>query len=147
MRKKIIATTALLMSLCGFAYADATQTLTINGENVTRTVSQFTFDGNNVVVHFSDSNESYPLDNVVLEFNQTTGIGQISVFKMNTLADGSLDISGLSEKTHLNIFDSTGKEVSSQLANGSSVHLDISGLASGIYILKANDNIIKFIKK
>lgn len=147
MRKKIIAIATLLMSFCGLTHADVVQTLTINGENVAKTVSQFTFDGDNVVVHFTDSNESYPLDNVVLDFNETTGIGEISVFSMNSLADGSLDISGLSENTRLNIFDSTGKQISSQLANGASAHLDISGLASGVYILKANNNIIKFIKK
>ena len=147
MRKKIIAIATLLMSFCGLTNADVVQTLTINGENVAKTVSQFTFDGDNVVVHFTDTNESYPLDNVVLEFNQTSSIGQISVFNMNTLADGSLDIRGLSENTPLKIYDATGKEVSSQLSFGSSAHLDISGLASGVYILKANNNIIKFIKK
>ncbi len=147
MRKKIIAISTLLMSFCSLTHADDVQTLTINGENVAKTVSMFTFDGDNVVVHFTDSNESYPLDNVVLEFNQTSSIGQISVFSMNSLADGSLDISGLSENTRLNIFDSTGKQISSQLSNGTSAHLDISGFVSGVYILKANNNIIKFIKK
>ena len=72
MKKRIIAVSLALMSLCLSANADVVQTLTINGQTVEKTVTQLTFSGDNVVLHFEGSEESYALDDVVLDFSDVS---------------------------------------------------------------------------
>ena len=91
MKKRIIAVSLALMSLCLSANADVVQTLTINGQTVEKTVTQLTFSGDNVVLHFEGSEESYALDDVVLDFSDVSSINSINTFKLNGLVDGRLD--------------------------------------------------------
>lgn len=147
MRRKIIGAAILLIFCCGTVKADDAQMLTINGERVEKTVSSFTFDGDNVVIQFGETVESYPLGSVILEFQETTGIENISVFNLDRFAEDSLDISGLTNGTKLSVFDVNGKNVINCCADHSSANIDISRLTPGVYILKADRNIIKFVKK
>ena len=119
MKKRIIAVSLALMSLCLSANADVVQTLTINGQKVEKTVSQLTFSGDNVVLHFEGSEESYALDDVVLDFSDVTSINSINTFKLNGLVDGRLDIS----------------------------QVNVENFRSGVYILKAGTQIVKFVKR
>lgn len=147
MRKKIIAVSIALMSLCGIANADVVQTLTINGQKVEKVVSQLTFSGDNVVLHFADSEESYALEDVVIDFSGTTSIDKVSAFKLNGFVDGNLDISGLSAGTVVSIFDVSGKKLASVKTSSGSAHIDLGGLNAGVYILKAGNQIVKFVKR
>ena len=87
MKKRIIAVSLALMSLCLSANADVVQTLTINGQTVEKTVTQLTFSGDNVVLYFEGSEESYALDDVVLDFSDVSSINSINTFKLNGLVD------------------------------------------------------------
>ena len=113
MKKRIIAVSLALMSLCLSANADVVQTLTINGQTVEKTVTQLTFSGDNVVLHFEGSEESYALDDVVLDFSDVSSINSINTFKLNGLVDGRLDISGLAAGTPVAVFDISGKKMAS----------------------------------
>ena len=52
MRKRVIMAAFFVLSMCGMAHADVVQTLTVNGQKVEKVVSQITFSGDNVVLHF-----------------------------------------------------------------------------------------------
>lgn len=52
MKREILALGCLLMTLA--AMADDVQTVTIGGTTVNKTVTQITFSGDDVVLHFSD---------------------------------------------------------------------------------------------
>lgn len=147
MRKKIIAVSIALMPLCGIANADVVQTLTVNGQKVERVVSQLTFSGDNVVLHFEGSEESYALEDVVIEFSGTNGISNVSAFKLNSIVDGLLDVSGVPAGTVVSVFDVSGKKLTSVKASSEKVHLDLCGMNSGVYILKAGNQIVKFVKR
>lgn len=147
MRKKIIAVSIALMSLCGIANADVVQTLTINGQKVEKVVSQLTFSGDNVVLHFEGSEESYALEDVVIDFSGTDGIGKVTAFKLNGIVDGRLDISGVPEGTVVSVFDVSGKKLASVKASSDNAHLDLCNINSGVYILKAGNQIVKFVKR
>ena len=147
MKRKIVASALMLLSLCGRANADTVQSLTINGEHVEKIVSQFTFSGDNVVVHFGDTEESYPMDAVVLDFYSSTGIESVSTFKLNGLVDGQLNISGLTEGTPLAVYDTTGKQLTAAKAAGQVNQINVNNLGSGVYILKAGKQIVKFVKR
>ena len=113
MKKRIIAVSLALMSLCLSANADVVQTLTINGQKVEKTVTQLTFSGDNVVLHFEGSEESYALDDVVLDFSDVSSINSINTFRAGE------------ETTQVNVGD----------------------FRSGVYILKAGTQIVKFVKR
>lgn len=147
MRKKIIAVSLALMSLCGIAKADVVQTLTINGQQVEKVVSQLTFSGDNVVLHFDGSEESYPLDEVVLDFKDVSGIDKVTVFRLNGTVDGQLNISGLAEGTQVSVYDVSGKQLASTKAGFEATTLNVCNFHSGVYILKAGTQIVKFVKR
>lgn len=147
MKKKIIAVSLALMSLCTVANADVVQTLTINGQKVEKVVSQLTFSGDNVVLHFGDTQESYALDDVTIDFSGTSGIGQVSTFRLGGIVDGTLDIRGLAAGTPVAVYDLSGKKLCSTRAQAEVTTLGVSQLNSGVYILRAGNNIVKFVKR
>lgn len=53
MKRQLLALSCLLISLC--AMADDIQTVTIDGSTVSKTVTQITFNGDDVILHFSDN--------------------------------------------------------------------------------------------
>ena len=100
MRKRVIMAAFFVLSMCGMAHADVVQTLTVNGQKVEKVVSQITFSGDNVVLHFDGTEEIYPMDDVQIDFTSGAGIGNISTFKLNAFVDGQLNIAGLAADTH-----------------------------------------------
>ncbi len=147
MRKIFIAATMFMLALCGTARADAGQTLTINGQIVEKVVSQITFSGNNVVLHFDGSEETYPMDDVQIDFSETTGINGVSTFKINGVIDGNLNIGGLADGTPVAVYDISGKKVAAAKANGESTYINMEGVNGGVYILKAGNQVVKFVKR
>lgn len=147
MKKRIIAVSLALMSLCLSANADVVQALTINGQTVEKTVTQLTFSDDNVVLHFEGSEESYALDDVVLDFSDVSSINSINTFKLNGLVDGRLDISGLAAGTPVAVFDISGKKMASLRAGEETTQVNVGDFRSGVYILKAGTQIVKFVKR
>ncbi|MBF1554137.1 MAG: T9SS type A sorting domain-containing protein [Prevotella pleuritidis] len=58
-----------------------------------------------------------------------------------------LNVEGTSPGQLLCVYDIQGKVMQSILVNSVSCQLDISNLNTGIYLLKAGYEIIKFVKK
>lgn len=147
MRKKIFVSALLSMSLCGFARAEVMQTLTINGQKVEKVVSQLTFSGDNVVLHFEGSEESYPLNDVLIDFSSSAGIGALKTFQFGGIIDGQLNVVGLSDGTYVSIFDTSGKKVCAARVNSHEAVINVRGLNKGVYILMAGNQIVKFLKR
>ena len=86
---------SLLMVLSGAtATADTTQTVTIDGTEVGKTVSSLTFDGANVVITYADATtETVEMESLVISFaygnsdGSTTGISNVSTAD-GTVGDG-----------------------------------------------------------
>ena len=125
--------------------ADTTQTLIINGEVVEKIVTKITFEGDNAVLTFSDeTNISEDMGNVILRFSSSpTSIKNVEAFQLNNVVGDNLDINGLAEGTKVVIYDTSGKDVIT--TNGSNIN--VSSLKPGMYILKAGNQVVKFIKK
>lgn len=147
MRKRVIMAAFFVMSMCGFVHADVVQTLTINGQKVEKVVSLLTFSGDNVVLHFDGSEESYPMDEVQIDFTSATGIDNISTFKFNGVIDEQLNIAGLAEGTTVAVYDISGKKLAQAKAQGETTQIRVENLNSGVYILKAGNQIVKFVKR
>lgn len=147
MKKFFIMATAFMLSMCGIAHAETGQTLTINGQVVEKVVSQITFSGNDVILHFDGSTETYPMNDVQIDFGGTTGINSVTTFKLNGIVDGQLNINGLAEGTPIAVYDISGKKITAAKANGENTLLNIDNLNGGVYILKAGNQIVKFVKR
>lgn len=148
--KKIVMTACLLCSMALGAWADATQTITVNGQSVTgKTVASISFEGDNAVVRYSDnSTETSPIEQVKISFAySTTGIKTVSVFNFTGIVDGQLHLSGLKAGALIQVFDTAGRvQARAKAADGDTV-LDVNSLNSGVYMVRVGNQVIKFMKK
>lgn len=115
---------AYLLLLAGMlstaVFADNKQTVKIDGQVIEKTISEITFDGDNVVLHYAD-NTSDPADMslVTLSFTyQTTGISQVE---------------GIKKALRGKVYNLQGQYVGSSL----------QGLSKGVYIINGKKVIIK----
>ena len=145
MKKLLLLFSAALLMLASPIKAVTTQTLIINGEPVEKVVTKITFNGDLAVLTFSDATEiSEDMGNVILQFSSApTSIKDIAVFQMNKVVDGELNIEGLPAGTQVVIFDASGKQLMATMAT----QINVSSLKSGVYVLKAGNQIVKFVKQ
>lgn len=115
---------AYLLLLAGMlstaVFAGNKQTVTIDGQVIEKTISEITFDGDNVVLHYAD-NTSDPADMslVTLSFSYTTtGISQVE---------------GIKKALQGKVYNLQGQCVGSSL----------QGLSKGVYIINGKKVIIK----
>ena len=122
----------------------ATQALIINGETVEKVVTKITFNGDLAILTFSDATEiSEDMGNVILRFSSSpTSIKDITAFQMKKAVDGELNIEGLPAGTQVVIFDASGKQLMATMAS----RINVSSLKPGVYVLKAGNQIVKFVK-
>ena len=148
--KKIVMTVCLLCSMALGAWADATQTITVNGKTVTgKTVRSISFEGENAIVLYSDnSSETSPIEQVKISFAySTTGIKNVSVFNFSGIVDGQLHLSGLKAGALIHVLDTAGRvQARAKAAEGETV-LDVNNLNSGVYMVRVGNQVIKFMKK
>lgn len=130
------------------AVMDAGQNITINGETVEKEATELTFDGDNVVLHFSDgSSQSADMSTVSITFDSTTGIGDIKTFSLKGATEGLLNINGLAPGSKVKVYDASGKMVASGNSADGSLRLDLSNMKGGVYILRTGNNVVKFVKR
>lgn len=145
MKKLLFLFSAALLMLASPIKAETTQTLIINGEPVEKIVTKITFNGDHAVLTFSDATEiSEDMGNIILRFSSSpTSIKDITTFQMNKAVDGELNIEGLPAGTQVVIFDASGKQLMATMAT----QINVSSLKSGVYVLKAGNQIVKFVKQ
>ena len=115
---------AYLLLLTGMlstaVFAGNKQTVTIDGQVIEKTISEITFDGDNVVLHYADnSSDQADMSLVTLSFSYTTtGISQVE---------------GIKKALQGKVYNLQGQFVGSSL----------QGLSKGVYIINGKKVIIK----
>lgn len=61
--------------------------------------------------------------------------------------DGQLTLAGCRAGTVAEVFDAGGRKVCSAQCDGTELAVDVTGLAPGVYMLRAGKTAIKFVKK
>lgn len=148
MRKTILL--LLLLTASFSLHAQAIQTLTVNGQTIDKVVTQITFEGDNVILHFGTETAFYDMNTVVLSLSKSdaTGINLMeNTFSLSGLVDGNLNLQNIPENTPIVIYDTTGKSLIQTKANAISTTVDVNVLSSGVYLLKAGKQIVKFVKR
>ena len=115
---------AYLLLLAGMlstaVFADSKQMVKIDGQLIEKTVSEITFDGDNVVLQYSDNtSDQADMSLVTLSFTyQTTGISQVE---------------GIKQALQGKVYNLQGQYVGSSL----------QGLSKGVYMINGKKVIIK----
>lgn len=115
---------AYLLLLAGMlstaVFAGSKQTVKIDGQVIDKTVSEITFDGDNVVLHYADNTSATEdMSRVTLSFSYTTtGISQVE---------------GIKKALQGKVYNLQGQFVGSSL----------QGLSKGVYIINGKKVIIK----
>ena len=115
---------AYLLLLAGMlstaVFAGSKQTVKIDGQLIEKTVSEITFDGDNVVLQYADNtSDQADMSSVTLSFTyQTTGISQVEDIK---------------KALRGKVYNLQGQYVGSSL----------QGLSKGVYIINGKKVIIK----
>ena len=125
--------------------AEKKQTLTINGEKVEKLLTRITFEGDNAVLTFGDNTtQTADMEAVILSFSvdDLTAIGTI---KGNV--GNKLSIDGLEPDTEVEIYDAQGKKLLTAHIDETRAILNTRSLKNGVYLLKANRQVVKFIKR
>jgi hypothetical protein len=132
----------------GTAFADNSQIVIINGQKVEKVATKITFNGDNAVVSFSDgSSQSADMSQVVIYLNVSTDIRKVETFSFNGLISDELHLSNIAEGTAVTIYDATGKVLQQVKATDTTLSLNTASLKNGVYVLKAGNQIVKFLKK
>lgn len=116
---------AYLLLLAGMlstaVFAGSKQTVKIDGQVIDKTVTEITFDGDNVVLHYADNtsgNGDMSLVTLSFSYSTTTGISQVE---------------GIKQALQGKVYNLQGQCVGSSL----------QGLSKGVYIINGKKVIIK----
>jgi hypothetical protein len=146
--KKIVTLLLSLFLTVGTAFADNSQVVIINGQEVQKVATKITFSGDNATVSFSDgSSQTADMAQVVIYLNVTTDIRKVETFSFNGLIGDVLTLSNVAEGTTVTIYDATGKVLQQVKATDTTLSLNTASLKNGVYVLKAGNQIVKFLKK
>ena len=120
-RKTFLCMFLMALLSGGTMYAETEQTVIINGTEIDKSVSNLTFNGNNVTLQFDDNTsqtEDMSKVSISLSYENTTGITNIT----------SMDNSGKSKVYNL---------------NGQYMGKDANALNKGVYIINGKKTVIK----
>ncbi len=146
LQRTIIIVASLLWSL----FAMATPEVMVNGEALASSPAKITINGDNVNVTFSDGTTSiFDMDDIVVNFNMPTDVAtlQNKLFAINTVVGDQLVLTGVEAGKRLSILSVAGISVYTGEIESNETRIDISGFASGIYLLNVDGKVVKFIKK
>ena len=149
MNKKTLHIFLILLLFATSAFADTSQTITINGETVEQVATKLTFNGDKVVITYASGDTSGEIDmeSVVIKFSESSGIDAIGTYQYNGIVDGVLNLGNIIDGTPIVVYSTSGSVVASVKSAGNNTQIDINGQPSGIYILKAGNQVVKFMKR
>lgn len=138
--------TAILLA-CSLSLS-ANPVVTVMGESINDAIQQITFNGDNAQLHFkSGKTMTEDMENVIVSFSSVTslGINNASVYVVNTVVSDKLEISGLNNES-MGIYSAQGVSLLDFEASEESLSIDVSHFNRGVYFLRVNNKVIKFVK-
>lgn len=148
MRNHKLVTLGLSMMLCGNLFAN--KIVTINGVEVTKDAASITLSGDNAILRYTDGTTfTTDMSGLLVTFDDKTKAQNTPAdyYLINTIVENELDINGMELCAEISIIATNGKIMLRQQADGTTAKINVSQLPTGVYLLKVNNQSIKFVKK
>lgn len=148
MKQRILIVLSLVAT-CMFCYG-GTSVLRVNGEEVGKTLQSISFDGDKAVVKFSDgTSTSYQMDLMEVVFkNQSTAMEETGIRLLSTLVAKELVVEGGAKDELVQVYDMNGRlHLQTTTLAQEALHMDVSKLSQGMYVLRVGGEAIRFIKQ
>lgn len=128
----------------------AKTTITINNNVVEKAPYKIEAEGIYLRITFDDNSSIMSrMDDTIVKFEDPAGIKRICLpeyFILKSEVGNQVRIDGIKSGDTIILYSANGVMLSSCRSAGSSLTLDLSGYANGIYVLKVNNKSIKFTK-
>ena len=148
--KRLIRNILIAVCLSWSAFAMSAPEIKVNGEVISSSPSQIKINGDIVNVTFTDGSAlSFDMDDIVVNFNTITEASALQncLFGIKTIVGNQLVLTGVEAGKRLSILSVSGISVYSCHTESNETRIDISNLASGVYLLNVDGKVVKFIKK
>lgn len=148
--KRLIRNILIAVCLSWSAFAMSAPEIKVNGEVISTSPSQIKINGDIVNVTFTDgSTLSFDMDDIVVNFNTITDASALQncLYGIKTIVGNQLVLTGVEAGKRLSILSVSGISVYSCHTESNETRIDISNLASGVYLLNVDGKVVKFIKK
>ena len=148
--KRLIRNILIAVCLSWSAFAMSAPEIKVNGEAISSSPSQIKINGDIVNVTFTDGSAlSFDMDDIVVNFNTITEASALQncLFGIKTVVGNQLVLTGVEAGKRLSILSVSGISVYSCHTESNETRIDISNLASGVYLLNVDGKVVKFIKK
>lgn len=147
MKKKLTLLASLLIAASSVT-AFAAAVFTVNGQKVEKAVVHLTFEGDKVLLNYEDnSSTSHEFEHLAIKFDGSSAIANVNFSQLSVTVGTSLEVNGVEPGTELRVYDVNGRLVAQQVATDSNAVVDLSANPSGVYILSAGTEIVKFVKR
>lgn len=119
----------------------------VNGIELYKSITEVIMDDNVLALRWNDNTLTKgAVASLMMQLAGTDCVDKIRVFSVCGIQDDELTIEGL-QKGDAVIYDLQGRKVISQPVEGRKVKIDISGLNTGVYLLKNDCTLLKFVKR
>ncbi|MBP5704528.1 MAG: T9SS type A sorting domain-containing protein [Paludibacteraceae bacterium] len=148
--KRLIRNILIAVCLSWSAFAMSAPEIKVNGEVISSSPSQIKINGDIVNVTFTDgSTLSFDMDDIVVDFNTITDASALQncLYGIKTIVGNQLVLTGVEAGKRLSILSVSGISVYSCMTESNETRINISSLASGVYLLNIDGKVVKFIKK
>lgn len=160
-QKLLLLFIGLCIAMTGFSQAERLYVYVLTGENYEEALEQiggFTFNGGKLKLYSIDGNilAEKPLSEVrKITFKKDKGSGiveevlgqEVTLRAYPNPTQDALYLNGLEEGETVRIFSTEGQLLKTLTATGSEMQIEVSDFRSGIYLIQAGMNIVKFIKE
>ncbi len=120
----------------------------VNGMPVSKQVTEITMDDQSYSLVWNDNTTSQGKSAAIMvRLANPQCIDKVKLLAINGLVDKRLYVEGLAESTQVIIYNLQGIKISEQNVDANWADIDIEHLDTGIYLLKNQNTVLRFVKR
>lgn len=148
MRKHFLIVFCCFCSLLCLPAANTRPTvIRVNGNEVSKVVTEISMDDDDLTLKWNDNTKlTGRLARLMVDLTKAD-INEALLMNVSGIQRDQMSIEGLTKGTPLYIYNLQGQLLLQQPVDKDLLSIDIHSLNTGIYLLKNNNTILKFVKK
>ncbi|MCH3980394.1 MAG: T9SS type A sorting domain-containing protein [Prevotella sp.] len=147
MKHLCLTVLSLWLSIQAFAGIENTS-ISFNGNKADRYVTEVSYDENQVVLHWNDNTTMCDdVSNAMINLACNQDLDKARLTSISGLYKDNITLEGIAPGSTVFVYDIQGRQLLHLDVTQTKVDLDIKSLNTGIYLLKSQNDIIKFTKQ